>query len=154
VITPAVGKTLRELQLPGMRLLQFGNFRDRRSSHLPSNAPDNSVCYTGTHDNPTLLEWYCDYCNIEQRRVIDLYLREQSHEAGFSWRAIDTVFRSRAARAIVPMQDILELGGEARMNYPSRLGYWRWRMSSLNLEQLLHEAAPRLRRLAAAAGRG
>lgn len=153
VITTPVREALNQLKFPGMRLLQFGNFSSMRSIHLPHAAPENSVMYTGTHDNPTLMEWYQDFCDKPQRSRIDEYLKSRSEELGISWQAIDLVLQSQANRAVLPMQDLLELGGDARMNFPSRIGYWRWRMSSTQLSQFRKIALPRLRRLISSSNR-
>ncbi len=153
VITAPVRSALKQLKFPGMRLFQFGNFSNLKSIHLPHAVEENSVMYTGTHDNPTLLEWYLDFCDKSQRARIDKYLESRSEELGVVWKVIDTVLQSKADRAIVPMQDLLELGGEARMNFPSRIGYWRWRMSVKQLNQFKRIALPRLKRLVMATGR-
>jgi 4-alpha-glucanotransferase len=147
IITEDVVQLREELALPGMRVLQFA-FDDPASSHLPEHHASNSVAYTGTHDNDTLLGWFE---GLEEHRRGHVLERLGCDAGEVLWKMISATFGSPAALALVPLQDLFGLGGEARMNRPGvARGNWRWRARSslFNLE-----LASRLRRLAAATGR-
>lgn len=136
-----------ELGLPGMKVLQFA-FSEDDSPHLPHRHVPESVVYTGTHDNDTTLGWYESADPDERSRVLD-YLG--SDGTTVVWDFIRAAYGSVANRAVVPMQDLLELPSEARMNDPAVPGgNWRWRLPSAPLSPALGE---RLRRLAEASGR-
>jgi 4-alpha-glucanotransferase len=123
VITPAVERLREELGLPGMHVLQFHPRPDRHRGH--------AVVYTGTHDNDTTAGW--------------------AEDRSAAWRFIELAYSSPAAVAIVPAQDVLELGSEARMNTPGRIeGNWTWR---LRRGQLTAKHAARLRELSERSGR-
>lgn len=151
VITPDVEELRDKFSFPGMRVLQFAFDGKPDNPHLPQNFPTHGrvVVYTGTHDNDTTLGWYRGASPQTRARVMD-YLTQTgiavSGEGGIAWALITLAFQSRARLAVVPMQDVLGLGSEARMNYPSRPeGNWRWR---LEREQLDPALAPKLRALA------
>jgi 4-alpha-glucanotransferase len=147
VITEDVVRLREELSLPGMRVLQFA-FDDPGSTHLPEHHAPHSVAYTGTHDNDTLRGWFEGLDEPQRRVVLD---RLGNEPANVVWRMIEATFGSPAALALVPLQDLFGLGGEARMNRPGvASGNWRWRARE-SLFTL--ELASRLRRLAAATGR-
>jgi 4-alpha-glucanotransferase len=126
LITQDVIDLLNEFQLPGMKVLQFG-FSGPDNPFLPHNYPANCVAYTGTHDNDTALGWLATASQHEK----DFALRYlHTNGSDFAWDLIRSVWSSVAVFAITPMQDVLRVGGEGRMNYPSRLGgNWEWRMS-------------------------
>jgi 4-alpha-glucanotransferase len=127
-------KALRDgLGLPGMRILQFafdasesGTAFDPNNSFLPHNYTERCVAYTGTHDNDTLAGWYAQ-AGAAERDYIDRYL---GHSPADPVKAlVRELMKSTAAWAVFPMQDILGLGAQARMNTPSTLGgNWAWRM--------------------------
>ncbi len=125
VITPDVIELLEAFHLPGMKVLQFG-FSGPENPFLPHNYVPNCVAYTGTHDNDTAMGWFKN--GPQQEREFALrYLRVDGHD--FAWDLIRAVWGSVAVFSITPMQDVLSLGGEARMNFPSKLGgNWEWRM--------------------------
>lgn len=134
VITPDVEELRDKFGFPGMRVLQFAFDGSPDNPHLPENFPEHGrvVVYTGTHDNDTALGWYRTAGEEVQRRVRE-YLKAQGiafdKEEEVSWALISLAFQSRAKLAVVPLQDVLGLGSEARMNYPSRPeGNWRWRL--------------------------
>ncbi|MCI0550749.1 MAG: 4-alpha-glucanotransferase [Anaerolineae bacterium] len=134
--------TLRdEFRLPGMKILQFG-FVSPKDPFLPHNYPANCVAYTGTHDNDTALGWF-DSAPEEEREFALRYLDIQPCEGsepsqGFAWELIRAVWSSVAVYAITPMQDLLSLGTEARMNFPSRLGgNWEWRIKEEDMSEAL-----------------
>ncbi len=136
LVTPDVTALLEEFQLPGMKVLQFG-FSDPDNPFLPHNYPVNCVAYTGTHDNDTARGWL--ETAGEKERTFALKYLNTIHDT-FVWDLIRAAWASVASIAIAPMQDVLNLGGEARMNYPSRLGgNWEWRMKDEDLTQPLAE---------------
>jgi 4-alpha-glucanotransferase len=130
VITPDVYALRDKLKLPGMRILQFAFDGDARNPYLPGNYVSNAVVYTGTHDNPTTRSWFEELPD-RQRQIFWKYLGRtggESREAapalmGLAWSSV-------AAVSIAPLQDLLNLGREARMNVPGRAdGNWAWRCS-------------------------
>jgi 4-alpha-glucanotransferase len=143
-ITPAVVALRERLGIPGMVVLQFGFTGGPASPHRLENHPENAVVYTGTHDHDTVLGWWSSL-PTRVRRASDL------DPADPAWSLIELALSSRAHLAIVPAQDVLGLGSEARMNTPARVaGNWAWR---LRRGQLSSELAARLREATSAAGR-
>ena len=141
VITPDVVELRESFNLPGMKILQFG-FVSPEDPFLPHNYVRNCVAYTGTHDNDTACGWF-DSAPVNEREFALRYLNSDGSD--FAWDLIRGVWSSVAAYAIAPMQDVLSLGTEARMNFPSRLGgNWEWRMRD---EDMSGELAKRLREL-------
>lgn len=141
VITPDVVELRNSFRLPGMKILQFG-FDNPANPFLPHHYPKNCVAYTGTHDNDTVRGWY-DTAPETERDLARRYLGTDGSD--IAWRMVRSVWSSVAVYALAPMQDLLDLGGEARMNFPSRLGgNWEWRMSEADLSESL---ASRLREL-------
>jgi len=137
----------RELALPGMRVLQFG-FDSVDSLHAAHRHPPDCVAYTGTHDNDTSRGWVGSAAAEAKHRALT-YLG--CDEAGFSWAMVRAALTSPANLAIVPIQDLLGLGSEARLNRPgSDSGNWTWRLSA---DQVPDGLAERLRDLASAAAR-
>lgn len=139
VITPDVEALRDDFGFPGMRVLQMGFCTDNANIDLPHNYIPNSVVYTGTHDNDTALGWFAskagkgstrDTATIERERQYCLrYLKSSGDE--INWDFIDTVLASVSCMAIVPLQDILGLGSQSRMNLPaSTNGNWSWRFKS------------------------
>jgi 4-alpha-glucanotransferase len=142
-----VRELLDALGFPGMKILQFG-FYGSDSDYLPHRYPQNCVVYTGTHDNDTARGWYAALKPEERERVWD-YLGCDGRE--IEWALIRAAYGSVADRAIVPLQDILGLGSEARMNTPSRPeGSWAWRTPD---DAWRPELAARLARMAELSGR-
>jgi 4-alpha-glucanotransferase len=147
VQTDDVRHLLEVLRLPGMKVLQFG-FGETDSDHLPHHHVPNGVVYTGTHDNDTTRGWFAALDDGAKARFCD-YLGTAGEDA--AWDLIRAAFASVAERAIVPMQDVLGLGTEGRMNVPGRTGAnWDWRAAK---DAFSPERAARLRRLAALTGR-
>ena len=133
---------LRESGLPGMKVLQFAFSPREESSYLPHRYERGCVVYTGTHDNDTALGWYAA-AEEGERAKARAYLG-LSEEEGIAWGLMRGAWSSVADLAIVPMQDVLSLGSEARMNTPGTSGgNWRWRLLP---GQLTPELARRLRR--------
>jgi 4-alpha-glucanotransferase len=137
-ITPEVFALRERLGIPGMKALQFG-FGDRGSHiYLPQNFEPNSVVYTGTHDNDTTLGWWKSSAAPDEKRHAATYLGEATD--GVNWAFIRAAFASVARLAIIPLQDILGLGAEARMNVPSVSdGSWTWRFENGALQPALAE---------------
>lgn len=124
VITPAVEALRDRYRLPGMKVLQFAFDSDDANPYLPHHHPHNCVVYTGTHDNDTTLGWFRALDEERRKRVLD-YL-DTSADA-MPWPLIDAALGSAARLAIIPMQDLLGLGGERRMNVPGTAGGHNWR---------------------------
>jgi 4-alpha-glucanotransferase len=127
-----------------MVVLQFAVGGDANSPHLPRNHVEQSVVYTGTHDNDTALGWWSTLSAAERAWT---GLRGDDP----SWELLETGWRSVAALAIAPLQDVLGLGSEARMNTPgTEVGNWRWRLEP---DALTSAHASRLRALTEQSGR-
>jgi 4-alpha-glucanotransferase len=129
LITPAVDELREHFAMPGMRVLQFG-FSDRGARiYLPHQYVPNTVAYTGTHDNDTTLGWWKTGASAQERANLQTYLQPIADDGQIVWAMICTAARSVAKLCIFPMQDLLALGSEARMNTPSNsAGNWGWRM--------------------------
>ncbi len=111
---------------PGLKVLQFA-FDEQDSAYLPHNYPRNSVVYTGTHDNDTTQHWF-ETMGDETKKFLFDYIGPTAQKEAVR-KLIRLAMMSVADISIMPMQDILNLGDEARMNYPSKaLGNWKWRM--------------------------
>lgn len=128
-LTDSVRKLLRDSGYPGMKVLQFAFDSREESDYLPHNYGTNCVVYTGTHDNDTLQGWY-DCISEEDRQMALTYLNNRaSKREELYWDYICLALRSVADTCIIPVQDYLGLGSEARINTPSTLGgNWTWRM--------------------------
>ncbi len=147
-ITPEVHALRKALGVPGMRILQFA-FAQVNSPHLPHSYEPMTVVYTGTHDNDTARGWFT-HAPPEERHLAEMYLGIDG-QGPIEWALIRAAFTSVAQIAIVPVQDILGLGSEARMNRPGDgTANWSWRYRP---GALTHEHATRLRRLAEITGR-
>ena len=140
-ITPDVIELRQKYDLPGMKILQFAFSTDPSDPFLPHNYPVNCVAYTGTHDNDTSLGWY-QTAQEKERDLCRRYLARSGND--ISWDLIRGIWSSVAVLALAPLQDILSLGTEARMNFPGKpSGNWTWRMSSQaltdSLKNRIHE---------------
>ena len=148
LITPDVVELREQLGYPGMKVLQFAFGDDARNPYLPHNYERNCVVYTGTHDNETTRGWYAGQPERIRHRVRVYLARDGSDIA---WDFIRLAWGSVAALAVAPLQDVLNLGNEARMNFPGRgEGNWRWRVRAGQLDQ---GVAHRLAELTAIYGR-
>jgi 4-alpha-glucanotransferase len=136
LITPDVIELRDSQNLPGMRVLQFGFDGNPENPHLPHNYVHNTVVYTGTHDNNTTRGWF-EVLPEQQRQMFWAYLRRAPGESReVAPELMRLAWSSRAALAIAPLQDLLNLGGSARMNVPGRAGgNWRWRLTGDVLSQ-------------------
>jgi len=147
-ITPDVIAMRCALGIPGMRVLQFAFDGDPGNPHLPHKHGPDTVCYTGTHDNDTTLGWWRALDGPARRRVADYLQRPDPAMPG---DLVDCAWASPAPLAIVPLQDLLGLGPEARMNRPGIVhGNWSWRFA---WEALAADFGPRLRDALARHGR-
>jgi 4-alpha-glucanotransferase len=159
-ITPGVHALRDDFGLPGMRILQFGFSGGGASYHLPHQHTPHCIAYTGTHDNDTTVGWYHQAPGAttqtaaevaDERRRARAYMGLAEDDGGLNWAAIRVLYASVADTAIVPMQDVLGLGSEARMNRPGiPTGNWEWR---LRPGQLKAADAARLAELAEVADR-
>lgn len=128
-LTEEVHEMIEKTGFPGMKVLQFAFDPREESDYLPHTYNKNCVVYTGTHDNETTMGWFKDAPTAVFNHA-GKYLK-LSFEEGLNWGFIRGAFSSVANLCIIPMQDYLELGNEARMNTPSTLGNnWVWRMKA------------------------
>jgi 4-alpha-glucanotransferase len=132
IITPEVEQLRCKLGFPGMRILHFAFGGDSSNAYLPHNYEANTVVYTGTHDNNTTIGWWNEASDLERLHATQ-YLgleNDASNNLTIHWQLIAAACASVAQTAIHPMQDVLGLGGESRMNLPGiGVGYWQWRFS-------------------------
>lgn len=148
VITPEVEALRKKFRLPGMKVLQFAFSGETDNAYLPFHHDEDSLVYTGTHDNDTTLGWY-QSLDAKTRSYVDDYLGYPAE--AMPWPLIRCALGSRARLAILPMQDILGLDGTHRMNLPGTSeGNWRWRFS---WDQTDPELIDRIRHLARLYGR-
>jgi len=148
LITTDVVALRQQFGLPGMRVLQFAFDGDASSPHLPHNCTVDSVIYTGTHDNDTAVGWYSGRTEEGKHRV-RLYTGTDGHN--INWDLIRLAMTSVGEMAVFPLQDVLGLGSEARLNTPGRPdGNWTWRYRE---EMLQPQLADALRELTHACGR-
>ena len=134
LITTDVIELREYFHLPGMRILQFG-FSDPKNPFLPHMYRSDCVAYTGTHDNDTARGWL-ETASKEEVQFALHYLH--TTRRSFAWDLVRAIWSSVAEFAIAPMQDILDLGTGARMNFPSRLGgNWKWRVDQDRLTPAL-----------------
>jgi 4-alpha-glucanotransferase len=147
-ITPEVEELLHDFQFPGMRILQFGFGGDAGNLHLPHNYINNCAAYTGNHDNDTSSGWFNSLGKPESKHCLE-YLNSDGND--IHWDMVHAVWASVADTAIAPMQDILGLGSEGRMNLPASIGgNWDWRLTD-NIA--LPDLAQRLKKLTDLYGR-
>jgi len=145
LITPDVQALRDEFHLPGMRVLQFAFDGHADNPYLPHNFVHNTVAYTGTHDNATTREWYEELPDYQRQNFWSYLKRAPGTSADAAPELLRLAWSSPAALAITPLQDLLNLGSEARMNVPGHAdGNWRWRVQE---EMLSSEAFQRLQDL-------
>jgi len=125
LITPAVEALRETLGFPGMKVLQFAFSGDPDHAYLPHNYDHNCAVYTGTHDNDTAVGWF-NAAGPEERTAAQRYFNSPCHE--IHWELIRLALMSVADKAIFPLQDVLGVAGDGRMNTPGRAsGNWGWR---------------------------
>lgn len=132
IITPPVKRLKNKFHLPGMKVWQFALESGEEKEFLPDKHQKHLVLYTGTHDNDTILGWYNSavLTNSNVIKLLKRYFHINPNMDGpeICWRIIEIVFQSNANTVIVPLQDILALGHDARMNFPGTVeGNWEWR---------------------------
>jgi 4-alpha-glucanotransferase len=143
VITPDVEALRDQFGFPGMRVLHYAFGSGPGSPSLPHNHPRNCVVYTGTHDNDTTAGWWASASPLVRQHVLEYLGYDIGEEV--NWALIRMALASVANMAIVPLQDVLSLGSEARMNTPGRSGgNWSWRVIP---DMLTSQLADRLRAL-------
>ena len=152
IIDAAVREARREQGLPGMVILMFAFGEDNPyNPYLPHNHQPDSVVYTGTHDNNTLRGWLSEEADEATHQRLFRYLGRGLSDDDLIWEMIRLALASVAEMAVIPLQDVLGLGSEARMNRPShRDGNWGWRLQP---GQLGDGLAQRLREMVATYGR-
>jgi len=133
-ITPEVDQLRERFNMPGMKVLQFGFSSDEKNEHLPHNFHPNTVVYTGTHANDTVWAWL-QAAGEKEKKSAQRYLKNYHPKP--VWGMIEMAWASVAATAVIPLQDLLELGAGARMNIPGIAeGNWGWRF---HWEQIKHK---------------
>ena len=140
VITPDVNRLRQQFDMPGMSVMQFAFGRGAEDRFLPENVKVDSIAYTGTHDNDTTMGWFQKEIQGDPKALSRLGQYIPSVPGEVAWEMIDLVWRTRAAVAIAPLQDIFSLGSESRMNTPGKTsGNWRWRFEAGRLTPDLQE---------------
>ena len=157
LITPDVYALRDQFQLPGTRVLQFAFDGHPDNPYLPHNFVPNTVVYTGTHDNAPTREWYEELPDYQRQNFWSYLKLPPGGNADAAPALMDLAWSSQAALAIAPLQDLLNLGAESRMNVPGRAdGNWSWRcpggMLSLPAFEWLQELTDRSRRVVPAIG--
>lgn len=147
IITPEVTALRKKFRLPGMSILQFGFDEFEDNPHKPKNIREDTVVYTGTHDNDTTKGWFNsleEHVKNHVLQVLNLSVIDALDADGSSVdvadlvveKMIDNAMHSRANICIIPLQDCLHLGSEARMNTPGTItGNWLWKLRWQQLEQ-------------------
>ncbi len=130
LITPEVDELREFFEMPGMRILQFGFAERGAHLYLPHRYVQNTVVYTGTHDNNTTLGWWREDASPTERENVQIYTHRIEHDGDVVWTMIKLAATSVANVCVFPLQDVLHLGSEARMNKPAASdGNWAWRFS-------------------------
>jgi 4-alpha-glucanotransferase len=152
VITPDVREVMQRFELPGMKVLLFAFGEDLATNpYIPHNLSKNCVLYTGTHDNNTTRGWFEREATPEIKERLFCYLGREVPAEDIHWEMIRLAMMSVANTVIVPMQDILGLGQEARMNRPATTeGNWQWQLLP---DQLTSSIADKLREMTEIYGR-
>lgn len=146
-LTEDVKSFLKESGYPGMKVLQFAFDSSGKSDYLPHNYIKNSIAYTGTHDNDTVMGWFETTGDKQEVSYAKRYLKLDEEE-GYHWGFIRGVWSSTSNIAIAQMQDFLGVGNEARMNLPSTIGNnWKWRVSKEMLTDALAQKIYELTKL-------
>lgn len=149
LLTDGVRKLLKDSGYPGMKVLEFAFDSNEDNDYLPHNYTQNSIVYSGTHDNDTIMGWF----SKAQPKDVDFAVKycHLNENEGYNWGIIRTAYASVSNYAIIQMQDILGLGSEARFNVPSTLGgNWVWRIKA---NALTKELAYKLKKMSKTYGR-
>jgi len=151
IITPDVQALRDQFRLPGTRVLQFAFDGHADNPYLPNNFVRNTVAYTGTHDNAPTRQWYEELPDFQRQNFWAYLKRPPGERSEAAPSLMSLAWSSMAALAIAPLQDLLNLGAESRMNVPGRAsGNWRWRSPE---GMLADQAFDRLRELTDASKR-
>lgn len=142
-VTDSVRELVKKTGYPGMKVLEFAFDSREKSDYMPHNYEQNCVIYTGTHDNDTIQGWYRSMAPEDRQLSIDYMGNEKTDLKDIHWDFIRLALGSVARLAIIPIQDYLGLGTQARMNQPSTLGNnWKWRLLEEEItEELLNKIA-------------
>ena len=144
-LTESVLQMLSDSRFPGMKVVQFAFDPNGGSTYLPHNYPENSVVYTGTHDNDTTRGWYHSTDKATRDFAKEYMNAQRLDEDDLAWDFIRLAMSSKANLCVTPMQDLLNLDGKARINVPSTLGgNWTWRMEKGQFDE---KAVERLKRM-------
>ena len=148
-LTESVLEMVENTGFPGMKVLQFAFGGGSDNAYLPHNHKKNSIVYTGTHDNETTVGWYWNLDEHTRKHVKDYF--DITDETKVNWTFIRAALASVADTVVIPMQDYLGLGNEARINTPSTLGSnWEWRMKA---DACTSELAEKIKKLMKVYGR-
>ena len=148
-LTPSVLQLLEDTGFPGMKVLQFAFGGDAKNLYLPHNHKQNCVVYTGTHDNETTVGWYHNLNDWARGHVNKYFGLADGKD--INWKFIQVALSSVADTVVIPMQDYLGLGNEARINTPSSFGKnWEWRMKK---DACTQELAAKMKEMAIIYGR-
>ncbi|HSE43190.1 MAG TPA: 4-alpha-glucanotransferase [Acidobacteriota bacterium] len=130
LITPDVREVIEHFKFPSMKILQFAFGSDMPTNpYIPHNYERNCIVYTGTHDNNTIQGWYQNEADEATRKRVAEYLGHAVNPDTIHWEMIQLALGSVGIMAVTPMQDVLGLGEEARMNFPQKTeGNWIWRL--------------------------
>jgi 4-alpha-glucanotransferase len=140
IITPDVKEIMQLYGFPGMKVLLFAFGGDAENPYMPHNHVENCVVYTGTHDNNTARGWFEQDATEKEKKNLVEYLGREIDETNINWELTRFAMMSVANTVIIPLQDFLGLGGEARMNTPSTVfGNWSWRATTGQLSPSLAE---------------
>jgi 4-alpha-glucanotransferase len=153
LITPDVNEVMNRFGFPGMKVLIFAFGDDfPRGSYLPHNHVKNCLVYTGTHDNNTVKGWFRSEASPENKARFLKYIGREVREEEVHWEFIRLAMMSVADSCIIPMQDVLGLGEDARMNLPATTkGNWGWRLTP---DQITPNVIERLKEMTETYGRG
>jgi 4-alpha-glucanotransferase len=141
IITPDVREVMNYFDFPGMKLLIFAFGDDfPNGAYLPHNYLGNCVVYTGTHDNNTVKGWFRTEASPQDKKRLFSYIGREVEEEDIHWELIRLAMSSVANTVIIPMQDILGLGEESKMNLPATSnGNWQWRLDPKQITSLVSE---------------
>jgi 4-alpha-glucanotransferase len=144
-LTDSVVKLVKDTGYPGMKVMQFAFDSREESNYLPHTYERNCIVYTGTHDNDTIQGWYRSISK-EDKEYMKIYLNKKSDDKkNIHWDMIKATLSSVADTAIIPIQDYLGLGSDARINVPSTLGTnWKWRLLKEDISDELLEKIKKL----------
>ena len=135
-ITQDVKDLMQQFHLPGMKILLFAFGGDMEENpYIPEKYVEHCIVYTGTHDNNTAVGWFVNDATEDEKNNLSEYLGRPLHRENIHWELIELAMMSNANTAVIPFQDLLGLGAEARMNTPSTThGNWRWRVKPSDLK--------------------